>query len=86
MGLKIKDLMGKLESVEILNFSQAERDGKEIVVLNVQSGDKKFDVGLFGCAEEVLEKHGSEKDGKKTLQIPASKIQDEKMVWINHPY
>lgn len=87
MGLKKSDLIGKLEVVEILNFSQSEKDGKEIVVLNVQLGNKKFDVGLFGCAEEVLDKHGSEEDGKKLLEIPASKIGDgDGMVWINHPY
>jgi hypothetical protein len=87
MGLTIKDLNGKMEQVEILDFSQSEKEGKSIVVLKVQSKDKTFDIGLFGCADEVLYQRGSEKDGKKILEIPASKIStDEKIVWINQPY
>lgn len=77
--------MGKMEKVEILDFSQSEKDGKQIIVLKCASGDKKFDVGLFGCSDEVLEKHGEEKDGKKWINIPASKIGDG-MVWINQAY
>lgn len=87
MGLSKEQLADvKLEQVEILEFSQTQKDGKEICVLKVTDGNKNFDVGLFDCADEVLDKHGDRKDDKNFLSIPASKIKEDGMVWINNIY
>lgn len=88
MGLKLEQLTGKLETVEILEHSQTEKDGKQIVVLKVEKDGNKFDVGLFGAdvTEKILDKHGSEENGRYLLKIPASKIKEEGMIWITHPY
>lgn len=88
MGLKIGDLIGKLKSVEIVGMSQAEKDGKQIVVLKVQDENGEHDIGLFGSdvAENVLDAHGK-KDGDKTfLEVPATKLKDDGIMWINNPY
>jgi len=91
MGLKLTDLIGKLKAVEIVGMSQAEKDGKQIVVLKVQDENGEHDIGLFGSdvAEKVLADHGDMDDGGKTLlDVPASKLKpkDEGIMWINNPY
>jgi len=88
MGLKIGDLAGRLEEVEIINFSQTEKDENKIVVLRVKQGNKVFDVGLYGSStiQKILEDHGFKVDDKNFLEIPASKMTEDKIIWFNQPY
>jgi len=87
MTLKLTDLAGKMAQVEIVDYSQSEKDGNQIVVLKCSYNDKLYDLGLFGSStiENVLEQHGTTEDGKHLLMIPESKLH-EGMVWINNPY
>ncbi len=88
MGLKISDLYGKLEQVEIIDVSQTEKDGKQICVLKVKHNTNQFDIGLYGedIVSKILDKHGLQEKGKNFLKIPSSKIKDDGLVWINSIY
>lgn len=87
MGLKFSDIVGEMEKVQILEMQQSEKNNVQVVVLKCKTKDNKpLDVGLFGCAEKILDEHGSKTDGKLWLEIPAAKIKDEGIVWINNPY
>ncbi len=89
MGLKIKDLFGKMVKVEILDFSQSQKDGKSITVLRCENDGAQLDIGLFGedVADKVLEAHGSSEKGKNYLEVPESKLTtDGGMIWMNQAY
>jgi len=89
MGLTRTDLVGKMESVEILEMSESTKDDKQIVILKcLTSQNKQLDVGLFGdkIADDVLEKHGISKNGKNHLNLPASRLKDGGIVWVNAVY
>lgn len=87
MSLKLSDLVGKMEKVEILEMQQSEKDGKGVVVLKCVKGDKFLDIGLFNCAEKVLSEHGSKADGKLFLEFPSAKIRDgQGVIWIKEVY
>ncbi|MFH1607195.1 MAG: hypothetical protein ABIC91_07635 [Nanoarchaeota archaeon] len=89
-GLKLTDLAGEMKTVEILDQSLAEKDGKKIVVLKCKlENDKPIDIGFFGedVATKVLETRGSKQNGKLLLEIPASKtLSNDKIVWFNSVY
>lgn len=88
MGLKITDLVGKLKTVEIVGMSQAEKEGKQIIVLKVKDENSEYDIGLFGSdvAEKVLDTHGKKEGTKTLLTVPLTKLKEGSIMWINNPY